>query len=103
MIANKTERIEMRITPDQKLLLKQRLSETNLDTIADYVRSMTFGYKIVSKQTTEEKQTLGEIKNGLRDLQRLRNLVHQDARAELLQNLDEIVNRLKNILDDRKM
>jgi len=102
-MAKRTERIEMRVTPYEKALLQQRMSETNLDTLADYIRSMTFGYKIVSKQTTEDKQTLGEIKNGLRDLQRLRNLIHKDARAELLQNIDEILVRIRQILDDRKM
>lgn len=102
-MAKRTERIEMRVTPYEKALLQQRMSETNLDTLADYIRSMTFGYKIVSKQTTEDKQTLGEIKNGLRDLQRLRNLIHKDARVELLQNIDEILVRIRQILDDRKM
>lgn len=100
-MAKRTERIEMRVTPYEKALLQQRMSETNMDTLANYIRSMTFGYKIVSKQTTEEKQTLGEIKNGLRDLQNLRNLVHKDARAELLENLDDILIRLKKLLDDR--
>lgn len=102
-MAKRTERIEMRVTPYEKALLQQRMSETNLETLADYIRSMTFGYKVVSKQTTEEKQTLGAIKNGLLDLQRLRNLIHKDARAELLQELEEVIKNLKSIIDDRKM
>jgi hypothetical protein len=102
-MAKRTERIEMRVTPYEKALLQQRMSETNLDTLADYIRSMTFGYKIVSKQTTEEKQTLGAIKNGLLDLQRLRNLIHKDARFELLQELEYVMKNLKSIIDDRKM
>jgi len=100
-MAKRTERIEMRVTPYEKALLKQRLSETNLDTLVDYIRNMTFGYKIVSKQTTEEKQLLGEIKNGLRDLQNMRNLIHKEARPELLNKLDIVLNRLKEVLDDR--
>jgi len=103
IMAKRTERIEMRVTPYEKALLQQRMSETNLDTLADYIRSMTFGYKIVSKQTTEEKQTLGAIKNGLLDLQRLRNLIHKDARFELLQELESVIKNLKSIIDDRKM
>jgi len=102
-MAKRTERIEMRVTPFEKTLLKQRLSETNLDTLADYIRKMALGYKIKSKQSTEEKQLFGEIKNGLRDLQNLRNLVHKDARAELLENLDDILIRLRKLLDDRQM
>ena len=102
-MAKRTERIEMRVTPFEKALLKQRLSETNLDTLADYIRNMTFGYKIKSKESSEEKQTLGEIKNGLRDLQKLRNLVHKDCRADLLENLDNVLMRIKKILDDREM
>ena len=85
----------MRVTPYEKALLKQRLSETNLDTLADYIRNMTFGYKIVSKQTTEEKQLFGDIKNGLRELQNLRNLIHKEARPELLSKLDAVLNRSK--------
>ena len=99
----RTERIEMRVTPFEKTLLKQRLSETNLDTLADYIRKMALGHKIKSKQSTEEKQLFGEIKNGLRDLQNLRNLIHKDARAELLENLDHILIRLRKSLDDREM
>jgi hypothetical protein len=102
-MAKRTERIEMRVTPYEKALLQQRMSETNLDTLADYIRSMTFGYRVVSKQTTEEKQTLGAIKNGLLDLQRLRNLIHKDARSELLQEIDGVIKNLKGIIDDRKM
>lgn len=100
-MAKRTERIEMRVTPYEKALLKQRLSETNLDTLADYIRNMTFGYKIVSKQTTEEKQLFGDIKNGLRELQNLRNLIYKEARPELLSKLDAVLNRLKEVLNDR--
>lgn len=102
-MAKRTERIEMRVSPEEKMRLRYRLSETNLDTLADYIRSMVLGYKIESRLSTEEKQTLGEIKNGLHDLKRLRNLIHQDARAELLDQLDDVLKRISKILDDRKM
>lgn len=102
-MAKRTERIEIRVTPYEKDLFLKRMSESNVDTLADYIRRVALRYKISTNQSTEEKQTLGAIKNGLLDLQRLRNLVHKDARPELLQELDIIVQNLKKIFDDREM
>lgn len=99
-MAEKTERIVMRCTPEEKALLKQRQSETTLKSVSDYIRNMTFGYKIVSNHTTEEKQLLGEVKGGLNQLQRLRNLVHKDARPQLLFEMETIIKDIKKIIYD---
>lgn len=99
-MAEKTERIVMRCTPEEKALLKQRQSETTLKSVSDYIRNMTFGYKIVSNHTTQEKQLLGEVKAGLNQLQRLRNLVHKDARPQLLAEMENIIKDIKKIIYD---
>lgn len=99
-MAEKTERIVMRCTPEEKALLKQRQSETTLKSVSDYIRNMTFGYKIVSNHTTQEKQLLGEVKGGLNQLQRLRNLVHKDARPQLLFEMENIIKDIKKIIHD---
>ena len=99
-MAEKTERIVMRVTPEEKALLKQRQSETTLKSVSDYIRNMTFGYKIVSNHTTQEKQLLGEVKAGLNQLQRLRNLVHKDARPQLLFEMESIIKDIKKIIHD---
>lgn len=92
---NRTERIVMRVTPKEKALLKKRQSDTTLGSVSDYIRNMTFGYKIVSRYTTKEKQEIGEIKGGINQLQRLRNLLNKEQRPELLAELDQIIKDLK--------
>ena len=94
----RSERIVMRVTPREKALLEQRLSETTLKSVSDYIRNMTFGYRVVSDHTTEEKQLLGAIKGGMNELQRLRNLIHKDARPQLLAELELLIHNLKSII-----
>lgn len=96
----RSERIVMRVTPREKALLEQRLSDTTLKSVSDYIRNMTFGYKVVSEHTTEEKQLLGAVKGGMNELQRLRNLIHKDARPQLLFELEQILGNLKTIIHD---